>query len=63
MTKIFNEIVESPVSWFAGGLLSCVIAHAVMIPTGIEQWLHTAFSTAASPDIAASVDQILDLSQ
>lgn len=53
--------------WVAGGLASCMVAHALMIPLGIESWLHNTFgAVGVSPDFTpgftTGVDEVLDLS-
>lgn len=46
--------------WVVGGLASCVFAHALMIPTGIEQWLHTSLAgLGAAPETLQAANDIL----
>jgi hypothetical protein len=39
LTKMFNEVAEDPLGWIVAGVISCMAAHALMIPLGMETWL------------------------
>jgi len=55
------ETLTKAFMWVAAGLASCMVAHALMIPTGIEQWLHTTFGKVSATTVLPATEPVFDL--